>query len=723
MEETLTAYTWPIGTTVQLCNVPWDAQYNDIVAWDSKANRDEFFKNLDNVSYESSDFSYLPEGEPVTVGLPYSECYKYNYLVVSNPKQPTDKIQEPHAFYFITACERISPAACRLALQLDVVTTRQFGCEFGDMYVDRGHIGMANANAPQSIDELTGELVNEYFCVPEGLDIGSEYQIAGRTCFQLNNYDKSDLPNGEDNVLRNEDVIIIMATTDLLNDAGTITEPKLSTAQGSSSDGLPNGCAVYAVSPRDWITYLSSISDRPWISQGIISLGAFPGKLIEVNNVVYARPNKAKVPFFTVSGVKFDMAAYDIFKFFNNSQYNNLLKLYTFPYTVIEVTTYNGTSLFLKPDKISGKNLELRIESVVVPAIAKVVVTPKGYNTTDGDVESSFDYTPLNPPKTITKQDKAEYVAGDGFNNSLVITDTSQFSVVNNMYMSYLASTARTREYQYQAAGWTNTKSQAAANLSYEQAQMSIANSQANAQLSYNQAIYANDISTQMGYINTGISTAGNFFGNLASMNIGGAIGSLASGATGAMNTAANSQIATSAANTALQQSNNNNALAGRLATQNQQLASYVANGDYQNAIAGIQATVQDAALTQPSQSGMIGGDGFRWAKGYHTLHILWKTISGAALKSVADYFIRYGYAIHRRLNFGKIGLKDMQVMSDYSYWKCTYSYVTDFDGTETEKDVMRGILAKGTTIWSDPAKIGYDGSHNTVNNVKRLSY
>ena len=321
---------------------------------------------------------------------------------------------------------------------------------------------------------------------------------------------------------------------------------------------------------------------------------------------------------------------------------------------------------------------------------------------------------------------ESEYVSGEGLNTALVLDNFAQFSVVNSGYLSYLASTAHTRQYQYQAAGWANSKSQASAQLAYTQSQMQVANSQANAQLGYNQSMLANRVGYGMSLINTGASTAGGVIGSAVSGNLGGVVSSLAQGALGAANATANSYVGAQAAQTALTQNQNTTAMQSRMATQNQQLANFVNQGDYQNAIAGIQATVQDAAITQPSQSGQIGGDGFNWAKGYHNIIVNFKRISGAAFASVAQYFERYGYAIRRRCNFGEITLDKMQVMEHFSYWKCPYLYITEFDGTETERDAFRGIFAKGVTIWSDPADIGHQdvgGRGNLVSANARLSY
>src|SRR5699024_6568007 len=59
-----------------------------------------------------------------------------------------------------------------------------------------------------------------------------------------------------------------------------------------------------------------------------------------------------------------------------------------------------------------------------------------------------------------------------------------QFSLVNDGFLSYMASTAHTREYQYNAAGWGQEKSIAGTELSFGQAKATLANNQANQDIS-----------------------------------------------------------------------------------------------------------------------------------------------------------------------------------------------------------------------------------------------
>jgi len=127
--------------------------------------------------------------------------------------------------------------------------------------------------------------------------------------------------------------------------------------------------------------------------------------------------------------------------------------------------------------------------------------------------------------------------------------------------------------------------------------------------------------------------------------------------------------------------------------------------GDYQNAIAGINATVQDAALTPPSTVGQSGGQGFNWKNGLVCITVTYKTLAGASLNAVADYFRRYGYSVRRFLSLGSV--RHMLCMSKFAYWKAIGASLTCANANESERETMRGILEKGVTLWDAPESIG----------------
>ena len=282
--------------------------------------------------------------------------------------------------------------------------------------------------------------------------------------------------------------------------------------------------------------------------------------------------------------------------------------------------------------------------------------------------------------------------SGDFLDSCLWLADFPQFSIVNSNYITYLASTAHTRVYQYESAGWQNAKSNAASDLAYTQAMNQTALNEANR---YDQGPI-------------GAPQIANYAGQ--------AIGAIESGLnrlTGQAAVSSNEVTLAGAANYLAQRQTGNLAfnatqdLSRQVAGQNLDYAKYAARGDYANQIAAINATVQDAALQAPSTVGQMGGQGFMWKNGLVGFAVNYKTAGGAAMRTVCDFWARYGYKIQRFYNFGNAKMTALKIMNHFSYWKVSETYITCAKANEAEKDAIRGVLEKGVTVWGNPSEIG----------------
>jgi hypothetical protein len=135
----------------------------------------------------------------------------------------------------------------------------------------------------------------------------------------------------------------------------------------------------------------------------------------------------------------------------------------------------------------------------------------------------------------------------------------------------------------------------------------------------------------------------------------------------------------------------------------NKRLAESVAKGDYANEIAGNQAKVQDAQMTPPSTSGQVGGEAFNLIRDTVEVNLRFKMIDPNAMVQIGEYWLRYGYSVRR---FFKIGTR-LRLMSKFTYWKLSETYVIAGPMPEFFKQTFRGIFEKGVTVYGDPADIG----------------
>ena len=302
--------------------------------------------------------------------------------------------------------------------------------------------------------------------------------------------------------------------------------------------------------------------------------------------------------------------------------------------------------------------------------------------------------------------------SGDFLDSALWMSDFPQYSLVNNNYYAAMASSAYTRLYNYNSAGWTNTKANMVAQNAYENANLwantrqqagidTAATQASNAQATYNTAMDTNLLSFTG---NLGTSVIKGFYGNVPGAGSG-----IINSYVGYKNTEATATTQNANAQ-AMASTNIANAnlygQTGRATAQNDyNTALATAMGDYQNEIAGINATVQDMALTPPSTLGQAGGNGFNWSNGLVGMMVTIKTVAGSAKRAIADYWRRYGYSVRRYMNLGNV--YQMLCMSKFAYWKVLESNITCASANETEREAMRGIMEKGVTLWASPELIG----------------
>lgn len=690
--QKLTPNTWPVGTEVTLMQVPWDANYRDIVIWDDVQQRNTYLdaQAISGTGWRSKRFSYCRPNEPISVPVPYSAAYKYNYVVVQNPMQPVDGEEQPIKLcYFILSTDYVAPGTTQLTLQLDVIQTYQFGVCLGNMFVERGHMGVSNAVFKNGVQNLQGQYLRKYLNVPEGLDIGDSYVMANHEWYPLTDASSFDIGK-----------IIIISSADLAADPGTTDNPNLNVADGQNADGIPSGCNVYSMDLSTFKAVLNAMKEKSWVAQCIQSVSTFPARLLSAGTDVQLFGNSGITMQFLgeTDTLELPLKTYattgNIYQQLSNGVpdgYHDLYKAYTYPYSVIELTAYNGNSVFVKPELVYGNTLALTVIGCAVAPFARIGVFPNNYG------QAFEGGQPVNYNQyTWHGFDGSDHTgvipSGDFLDSCLWLADFPQFSIVNSNYITYLASTAHTRAYQYESAGWQNAKSNAASDLAYTQAMNQTALNEANR---YDQGPIgtpqiANYAGQAMGAIESGLNRL-----------------------TGQPAVSSNEVTLAGAANYLAQRQTGNLAfnatqdLSRQVAGQNLDYAKYAARGDYANQIAAINATVQDAALQAPSTVGQMGGQGFMWKNGIVGFAVNYKTAGGAAMRTVCDFWARYGYKIQRFYNFGNAKMSALKVMNHFSYWKVSETYITCAKANEAEKDAIRGVLEKGVTVWGNPSEIG----------------
>lgn len=710
-----TPRTWDPGSTVTLCSVPWDASYQNVVDWQSQSVIDAYFASLVSTSIVLDDSAYMPVGAPIVVDVPYSVAYAYNYCYVSNPPQlgiEPDTVKT--YYYFITECRYNNPATVTLTLQLDVWTTYKVGATFGYGFLDSGHIAMANSPALPAVNKAIA--LRRYCDVPEGVAVGSE---------MFTFYEQTVSLQTDDNDAVQPDSVLIVCTADLTKDFGTMDSPKLNTASGGFTGGIYNGCDVYVIDRSGFTAFLTAIQSFSWVAQCIVSITTIPYQVIDsfaANDVDF----NGSTPTF-----KFQkMGAPTAHRISTNgyvsidtiegngwvrNDISDIRKLWTYPYTVIEIVTWDGNSLFLKPQCLYNDDTDLFAYACVVPPFARIGIYPNYYGRESNQANVTLKYANSSGAGQI------QIPVGDFLDSAVWISDFPQFSIVNNNYITYMASTANTRAYQYSSAEWTNESANISLKNTYDNALDSLANTQANTQMQLETEQSNKNIDTTLDVLGNAVGLASGVIGNTVNLNPGGIMQSVAGAALNVANTMGDLQKFANTQNLAYATLANNMQLGQGIADRNYVLSSYINQGNYKNAIQSIEAGVRDAALKPPSSVGLTGGNGFRYANGLlFNFTVRYKRISPDAQLRCAQYFRRFGYQVHRYIQVPQV----LNVCAKFSYYKFSEIYITNADANETEKDAIRGIMCHGVTVWGTPADIGTtDVFANTVDQNKVRTY
>lgn len=354
--------------------------YRDVVMFPSDHQSQFDTSALDRYLASSSatpktinSLTYCKPGMPVRVPMSFNTAWQYNYLRVSNPAQPSRPDFPRNYYYFITDCRYVNPNTTELVLQLDVWQTFIRFVDVHKAYVERGHIGIAT----QESFEAYGRRM---LTVPEGFDLGSDYvttnveaaMIAGATTMQS---------MGIADPFR----VIITSTTMLVGDPGTTAAPIIRSAGGSTFEGVPNGCEIYSLDMENFSKLAFALSSAPWVAQGIISIMAVPA---------YPVKNPAEVDLLGMgSGIKawkhtaterIPHQERTVMSNFRSkielpNRYRGLNKFKTYPYSFVELTTYTGTPLVLKPELVGQSDISVIQMTHLSPPNPRIAFYPFRY--------------------------------------------------------------------------------------------------------------------------------------------------------------------------------------------------------------------------------------------------------------------------------------------------------------------------------------------------------
>ena len=643
-------YIVPNTTIYILNNIPLNKSYEHTVYYPDKDTQAQAF--MAYKKYTLTDYSYQrSQLGTIRVQLKYEQLIDCNYLMFKNTNY------ENKWFYaFITGIGYVSNDVTDVYYDLDVMQTWCYDYTFGKTFVERHH---------DAYDRLYGNTV------PEGLELGSEYRLI----------------QGKSYSYAKPLAWVIIATT-------TVKDESAYQISGIIT-GVYSGLRVY---------YIEDIGELTRI------IGKFINEGLE--DAIVAFYQVPKIDKYHMSDVQTDEITFTQQMNLGNGYKPRNKKLFSYPYSFLEVYNTLGTSVELKFDQfenIGASTVTFKVEKVIFPQ-ANVVITPKWYRGYMWDYEYSSVYG-LFPTcafagdafKVWWAQNKNSYLASmNAIGNTY---DTNQAIAQNNYTMAGLnAANARTNAHIQANSALAQAENSNKASLAINTAQS-------------NKSVVDTAVNTGVNAIqNAGKALASGFDG--ISAVTAGAITAVG----GIMSETFNQDIYSARANQINTQLLNSQigAQAGEaisantfqtamknatLAQTNAQLSNLNA---YQNATAQLMAKKQDIQHMPNSAHGNAMCDGLNYARNTAGFIIRQWGLSYEYAVYIDEYFDKYGYAMMRNFVPSRLNRK---------HWSYLKTVGCNIKGNVNNTDLLtiKTIYDNGITTWKNLEEVGDYTLDNTI--------
>lgn len=449
---------WSENTRLRLVNVIWNSDYADVVRFDTDEARDKWFDEIQDyyaIDLESA-YRIVPEGY-VKLPIPYDVMARYNYMYIEMPiatssEHPID-YETPYGirrwYFFIDSIAYRAENTTEVRVIPDIWTNFQNDVEINYLMLERGHAPVAYSD----VDEyLANPISNNAMLLAPDVNFGNDTIVRDSDYIPFGNGTKylvmvSTIPPTAISSIGK----VTGATSDewmrptyynintrygyqlgvngfTFGDAGDYSS--LTTPVGNgSNDRLPNNVYAYAIEASkcfDSGTFLKTlIRDNPNFVNSLVASFVVSEDMITLGNQYTLAGSTVYACIGTEREVKQIKLSKDMFSF--PEKYQRFAKLYTFPYSSIELTDNDGKKVDVKIENTSGMECKM-ISSVAFPFLnLRVFFT--GINGMGSDTYTWKRLNGTNASKTMFNGDWFEncfdwqvptyaiYMDGKTFNN------------------------------------------------------------------------------------------------------------------------------------------------------------------------------------------------------------------------------------------------------------------------------------------------------------------
>lgn len=439
---------WNGKVSFKLLNVLWNSNYADVPYFNTDALRDEWFDSQEGyVGTLESLFNSTPENT-IKIPIPYNDAYKYNYLVVDMPMQTSENnpinyedknIRIKRWFYFIEDMTQFAPSTTELQITIDYWTTFIHNVDIPYLMLERGHAPMTMVTPEQF---LANPIMNNEYLLADDFNYGTQNII------KTSNY--IPVGNGKKYVLfcapyhRN-----YFDRFDGVKWNGNATPPTYSDTNerwgyqiqvndyewkygktdyrnadlpiyNAGQTGILNGCECFAIEgvyAQEFFNEMAAYHVN--FIHGIQAMFILDESLFDKNQeftfngyTLYIADRKMNNLNLTLNKNQFGF----------DSKYADITKLYTFPYSVLEITDDDGNSFEARIENCGRIQMHTEV-SLVYPFL--------NYNVFFSGINGSG-----------TMQYEWEVVYGQKYNKTMWASDFAKFMMNWNVptYSIYVSS-------------------------------------------------------------------------------------------------------------------------------------------------------------------------------------------------------------------------------------------------------------------------------------------
>lgn len=351
-----------------ICSVPWDMGeahignrtidgVGNVVYFGSREKRDAWFDSIPDDSCYRFETKYkeLHMDDTITVPIPFDVVIQYNYVFVeyslfANDNDLVDYESEENVkkwAYFIRSVESLSPNTSRLTVMADTWQTFIYDFDITGMILERGHAPMF---AMKTDEYLKDPINNNGYLLSEDVNFGDLQKVTKTQVAVFN------AENMRACIVINSDAM------------GNWSDDNTPTAINYAG-GVPN-YQILSCEPENLAALLDSLDETiPQFRQTIKAVFFISSDYLELNDtftfggveVATVKSNTAQINKTLLERSKKD---WDY-----PTEYQNLAKLYTFPYSAIEVVDENGEATLIKVED-TGASLSVDVcANLVYPYI------------------------------------------------------------------------------------------------------------------------------------------------------------------------------------------------------------------------------------------------------------------------------------------------------------------------------------------------------------------